>query len=106
MALLDWINPFNKVADLVSEVVVDKDAQIRINSELKKLQESVYLAELGTQTIPWVDAIHKLSRTILSVLSMLITVYMVHNGVTDPIALGAGLAPAAGYNIVKGKGKS
>jgi uncharacterized protein YjaG (DUF416 family) len=105
MALLDWINPFNKVADLVSEVVVDKDAQIRINSELKKLQESVYLAELGTQTIPWVDAIHKLSRTILSVLSMLITVYMVHNGVTDPIALGAGLAPAAGYNIVKGKGK-
>ena len=106
MALLDWINPFNKVADLVSEVVVDKDAQSRINSELKKLQESVYLAELGTQTIPWVDAIHKLSRTILSVLSMLITVYMVHNGVTDPIALGAGLAPAAGYNIVKGKGKS
>ena len=106
MALLDWINPFNKVADLVSEVVVDKDAQIRINSELKKLQESVYLAELGTQTIPWVDAIHKLSRTILSLASMLITVYMVHNGVTDPIALGAGLAPAAGYNIVKGKGKS
>ena len=106
MALLDWINPFNKVADLVSEVVVDKDAQIRINSELKKLQESVYLAELGTQTIPWVDGLHKMSRTILSLASMLITVYMVHNGVTDPIALGAGLAPAAGYNIVKGKGKS
>lgn len=104
MGMLDWINPFNKVADLVSEVVVDKDARIKINAELETLKQQVYLAELGVETVPWVDALHKMSRTIISLVSMVLGAYMAANDV--PIEqIAAAVAPGGIYNWVKGKGR-
>ena len=105
MSILALINPFNKITEVVSEFVEDKDARNKLNAALETLKQEVYIQELQTKTIPWVDALHKMQRGILSVLSMSITVYMIHSGVDDPLALMAGLAPAAGYNVVKGKGK-
>ena len=103
---LSLFKTIDKGIDLASEYIEDPDKRNELTAQLESLKQEVYMAELATATVPWVDGLHKMSRTILSLASMLITVYMVHNGVTDPIALGAGLAPAAGYNIVKGKGKS
>lgn len=105
----------DKLVDLASEVIEDPDKRNELNAMLGKirteataakaaLDQELELAMLATKTVPWVDALHKMQRGILSVLSMGVTIYMVHNGVNDPISLAAGLAPAAGYNIVKGKG--
>lgn len=105
MSFLDFINPFNKLLGVVSEAVEDRDKRNAINAEIEALRAQVYLAELGTHTIPWVDALHKMQRGILSVLSMAVTVYMVAQGVTDPLALGAAVGPASIYNVVKGKGR-
>lgn len=102
---LSMFKTIDKGIDLASEYIEDPDKRNELRAALDQLKQEVYMVELSTKTVPWVDGLHKMSRTLLSLASMGITVYMVHNGITDPIALGAGLAPAAGYNIVKGKGK-
>ena len=95
----------DKGIDLASEAIEDPDQRNELRQAYAALKEGTYVAELNTKTIPLIDGLHKMSRTILSLASMGITVYMVHNGIDDPIALAAGLTPAAGYNIVKGKGR-
>lgn len=103
MSLLDWIKPFNKVVDVVAEVVEDKDQRNRINAEIETLRQQVYMAELNAKTIPWVDALHKMQRGILSVFSMGIGAYLVHKG-ADAGSIAAIVGPAGIYNFVKGKG--
>jgi hypothetical protein len=113
---LKLFETIDKGIDLASEVVEDPDKRNELNAMLSKvkteatqakaeLDQQFDLAALQVKTVPWIDAIHKMQRGILSVLSMGITVYMVHKGVTDPVALLAGMAPSAGYNIVKGRGQ-
>ena len=106
---MSW-NPFDlfKTIDngiaLVSEAIEDKDLANQLKSDIEKLKQQVYMKELETRTIPWVDALHKMQRGILSVLSMiagLIAVYME----VDPMSLVAIVGPASIYNGVKGKGK-
>lgn len=107
---MSW-NPLNlfksidKSIDVISEAVEDKDLANRLRTDIAKLKEEVYLAELNTRTIPWVDALHKMQRGILSVLSMVVSVLLVYLGVDDPLSLAAAVGPAGAYNIVKGRGR-
>ena len=105
MNFIDYINPFNKVADLISEVVEDKDKASDIKKQLMLAAEATYNNELQTKTVPWVDALHKMSRTIGTWSGYLLCAYMIHSGIRDPIALGAAMAPGGIYNYVKGKGR-
>ena len=116
---LNWLKPVNRVIDVVDKAVVDQDLRIQLKAELQsaqydlqKLAQEVYVAELNTKTVPWVDATHKLGRQGLALLSMLggwgIIVYMIHKGMDANqlvTAMLASHAPALGYNVVKGKGK-
>lgn len=105
MSFLDYINPFNKVADLVSEVVEDKDKANELRTEIIRLAQNTYQVELATKTVPWVDALHKMIRPIGTLSGYGLCAYMIHSGINDPIALAACFAPGGVYNFVKGKGK-
>lgn len=110
MAILDWINPFNKVVDLVSEVVTDKDKKIALDAALNELKQQVYMTELNTKTVPWVDALHKMGRQIMSVLTLIVGATLYHLNpdvdiVTLAAVLGASSGPTAIYNVMKGRGK-
>ena len=103
---LSWLNPFNKVADIVDKFVVDKDAKIEITAQLETLKEQVYMKELDTKTIPWVDAIHKMGRQIISLVNIIAGILIVYiNPQVDPLSLAAVLGAGGIYNAVKGKGK-
>ncbi len=101
---LSLFTTIDKTIDLASEAIEDVDLSNKLKADIAKIKEQVYITELNTKTVPWVDGLHKMQRGILSRASLAVTIYMVHNGVDDPIALGAGMAPAGLYNFVKGKG--
>lgn len=104
MSFLDFINPFNKVADIVSEAVEDVDKANELRAEIVKLGETVYMTELQTKTVPWVDALHKMGRQITSYLGYGLAFYMVQQGY-DPMAAMAAVAPGGIYAAFKNKGK-
>jgi len=103
MSFLDFINPFNKVADLVSEAVEDKDKANAINSELMQAAEATYNNELATKTVPWVDALHKMGRQITGYLGYGLAFYMTYKGGVDPMAVMAAVAPGGIYAAMKNK---
>jgi hypothetical protein len=110
MALLDWINPFNKVADLISEVVTDKDEKNRLNHALEELKQQVYMQELQTKTVPWVDGLHKMGRQIISMTTVISGALLLHFNpdielVKMASILGLGASPGAIYTLMKGRGK-
>ena len=110
MAILDWINPFNRVADLVSEVVTDKDKKIELENALAQLKETVYMAELNTKTVPWVDALHKMGRQIISITTVIAgaVIFHLHPDIDIEklvMVLGASSGPSMIYNLIKGKGR-
>ena len=105
MSFIDFINPFNKVADIVSEFVEDKDKANELKAKIIGLGETTYMTELKTKTIPWVDALHKMGRQIGNYASYGLCGYMIHSGITDPIALGACFTPGGLYAAFKNKGK-
>ena len=109
MGIFQKLNPAEIVKDafsLIDQAVVDKDAKLKLTFAVMELQQQMRLAELATTTVPWVDAVHKLGRQIISVVSIAAVVVLKLNGyeisMEELLALsGAGVA----YNIVKGKGK-
>lgn len=105
MSWIDYINPFTKVTDLVSEAIVDPDKANEINKALMLAAEATYNRELSTKTIPWVDALHKMGRQITGYLGYGLAFYMVHTGGVDPIALVAAVSPGGIYAAMKNKGK-
>ena len=101
---------FTETAGIVKEVVEDKDLQNRIIEKLDQtkmaLEKEIYLAELGTKTIPWVDAVHKMGRQILNCFTLGALVFLLLNDIeiTGPVALvltGGNVV----YQYVKGKGQ-
>ena len=88
--------------------MADMDFKLR-NRELDiaelKEQQSVYIEELRTKTIPWVDAIHKLGRQLLNLFNLIAVVVLMLNGksITPEVALLLG-GPNVAYQIIKGKG--
>ena len=112
MSLLKWMNPFNRLVDLASEAITDQDKlhafqheATMASAELKKMAEATYRHELDTRTVPWVDALHKMGRQIMSYAGYGLAFYMVHRGY-DPIAAIASIAPGGIYSYVKGRGQS
>jgi hypothetical protein len=104
MSLLDWMNPIGKALDIADKFVEDKDKKNELVASLNELKEQVYMAELNTQTVPWVDALHKMQRGILSILSLAAGTWMSLEGIDAQNILMA-VAPAGAYNIIKGKGR-
>ena len=101
---------FKGTTDIVKEVVVDKDMQNKLLGALEEGKQSIekelYLQELQTQTIPWVDGLHKMARTILNVVTIVAVVVLSLFGqeITPTMALVLGGGNVA-YQIIKGKGK-
>jgi len=110
MSLIDFLGPIGRALDIVDQAVEDKDKAAEIRASLEALRERVYVAELQTKTIPWVDAVHKLARPAISLVAVVLpaVVLMVSPDV-DPSFINAMLAgnvPAAVYHYVKGKGSA
>lgn len=110
MSLVNWINPFNKVTDLISEAVTDKDKKNELNHALEVLKQQVYMQELQTKTVPWVDALHKLGRQIIALATVGGGVALLWFRPDMPIekigiVMGLSAAPGGLYTLMKGKGK-
>lgn len=101
---------FKDTADIIKEVIVDKDAQNRILGSLESAKQNItkeiYIKELETKTIPWVDGLHKMGRQLLNVITIAATVILLLSGVTitPEVALIMGGGNVA-YQIIKGPGK-
>ena len=104
--MFDWLNPFNKIADIVDKAVIDQDQKIALTNALEQLKEQVYMKELDTKTVPWVDALHKMGRQIISLVNIIAGIVIMYiNPEVDPLSLAAVLGAGGVYNAVKGKGK-
>ena len=100
------IKAISKVGDIVDQFVEDKDAKNRINAELELVRYELYLKELDTKTIPWVDGLHKMGRQILSVINVIAVVFIIYvNPDVDPLQLAAIAGPTGIYAYIKGRGK-
>lgn len=96
----------DKTADIIKEAVTDKDKQNELLANIAIMKEQTYQAELAVQTIPWVDALHKMGRQILSLLSLVIPALLLYyKPEIDPLSLAAMTAPGGVYNYIKGKGR-
>lgn len=113
---LTWIGEalgiIDKGMDIAKEAVTDKDKQNELIGNLASLKlrlelGEAYLAELKAKTIPWIDGLHKMSRTLLSFSCIFSTVLLLLLGyeITPTVALILG-GPTAAYTIIKGKGKA
>lgn len=103
--ILNWINPINRVADIVDQAVTDKDLKLKLDAELAQLKQQVYIAELGTTTVPWMDGVHKLGRQLLSFVTIIgggVLLYLQPE--VNPASLAVVAGPAGIYNWVKGEG--
>ena len=104
--MLSWLNPFNKITDIVDKAVIDQDQKIALTNALEQLKEQVYMKELDTKTVPWVDALHKMGRQIISLVNIIAGIVIMYiNPEVDPLSLAAVLGAGGVYNAVKGKGK-
>ena len=110
MGLLSALNPFRKqmdaALDLVDQAVTDKDKLNELKYSLRELRETVYIQELQTKTVPWVDGLHKMGRQIISLVSIAAIVGLkladIDLSMEEMIALAG---PGGIYNYVKGRGK-
>ena len=101
---------FSDAGDIVKEVVVDKDAQNRILEKLEMakltIERDLHAKELEIETIPWVDALHKMGRQIINVLTILVVFNLLMLDIEISFeamtVLGGG---NLAYQIIKGKGK-
>lgn len=106
MSIFNWAKPISDAIDVVDQFVEDKDKKTELKYALEQLKEQTYQMELQTKTIPWVDAVHKMGRQLMSWASMLIpAILLYHQPDIDPMALMAIAGPTGVYNFVKGKGK-
>ncbi len=96
----------NKATDIVDKVVEDKDAKNEFKYLMDKLKEEVYITELGTKTIPWVDALHKMGRQIISLITVLVFGFIIYsNPEVDLVKLLTAAGPAGLYTLIKGTGR-
>ncbi len=104
---LSFLNPFNKVMGIIEKAVPDKDMQIKLNAELAKMKDQIYLKALETPTIPWVDALHKMGRQLNGYVSILAIVVLKLADIDLSMEEAAALASSStAYAVVKGRGRS
>ena len=104
MSILDIFRSVDNAISVVGEAVEDKDLTNTLRTEVDKLREAVYMKELDTKTVGWVDAFHKMGRQLTGYLGYGLAFYMVHQGY-DPMAAMAAVAPGGLYAVFKNKGK-
>ncbi|AJQ92251.1 hypothetical protein [Gynuella sunshinyii] len=88
-----------RAAKVIDDLVTDKDLANRLRAE-------VYMTELQAQTVPWVDAVHKMGRQFLAYAQIGFYAWAVAHGVEINAELVAGVSGVAGiYAIAKGRGQ-
>ena len=106
---LEWIGSLfssvDKALDIGKEAVVDKDKQNELIAHLEEIRTSIlYITELQTKTVPWLDGLHKMGRQILnlvSIVAVLVLIYWGHELTQwDVLILGGG---NVAYQLIKGK---
>ena len=113
MSFISAIPIIGKLVDgifnIADQAIEDKDKLNELKAKVSEIQEtareSIYLAELGTKTIPWIDGLHKMGRQLLNLISITAVVVLLLKGIeiTGPAALVIGGGNAI-YQFVKGKG--
>lgn len=101
---------FSDTTDIIKEVVVDKDKQNEILGNLEQAKQAidkeVYIKELEIKTITWVDALHKMGRQIINLITILVTAGLllldVDISAQEVLLLGGG---NVAYQVIKGKGR-
>ena len=110
MGVLSYIPIIGKLIDgtrdIISQAVTDKDKRNEILGNLDQLKQEIYLAELGTKTIPWVDGLHKMGRQIINLVTIaaIVTMRLLDVEITQEMVVLMGGGNLA-YQIIKGKGK-
>ena len=108
---IEWIGKLfstaDKAMDIAKEAVTDKDKANELIAHLEELKTTtMYIAELETKTVPWIDGLHKMGRQILNVLVLIFWLVGILKGHTftqyDMLILGGG---NVAYQLIKGKGK-
>lgn len=103
---MSWFNLGDKVVDLASEFITDKDKLNEFKHKYQEMSHEEYLTELKTKTIPWVDALHKMGRQVQTYIVMGMVFGLSIYGIEISPAMAALLGgPAMVYSAVKGKGK-
>ena len=96
----------DNVIDLASEAVEDVDKFNELKAAAEELKQSVYMKELNTKTVPWVDALHKMGRQLMGYANLGVGAYLLStHPEIDALALGAIVAPSSIYTYIKGRGK-
>ena len=109
---LEWIGAitgiFKDTGDIIKQAVTDKDMQNQILGNLKQIEmtisRDVYLAALKVETVPWVDALHKMSRPLLNFTTIVVVGILIWSGHVftqwEVLLIGG---PNTAYQIIKGK---
>lgn len=102
---MSWWNLLSEAKELASEAIEDVDLRNQLTNKIETIREQVYIAELQTKTVPWVDALHKLSRPIISITTVITAGVVIGlNPEIDIMKLIAGGGTGAIYTLIKGKG--
>jgi len=101
---------FDKGLDLADQAIVDKDKLNELIVHLAEgrdlIEKDVYLAALKVETIPWVDALHKMGRQILNMVTIIgiFVILILDIDISAPAAAIIG-GPNMVYQYVKKTGK-
>lgn len=92
--MMDYLNPFGKIIDVIGKAVPDKDLREQLTAELKKSEDAMRVAALNAKTVPWVDAFYKIAPMLGAAAHTVVCVgLIVWNPQIDPLLLGALGAP-------------
>ena len=101
---------FSDTTDIIKEAVVDKDKQNEIIGNLEQVKtaidKEIYIKELETKTITWVDALHKMGRQIINIVTIVGTFILMACGIEiSPTEAAIITGGNVAYQVIKGKGK-
>lgn len=114
MGILSSIPIIGKLFDdslkIIDQAVPDGDMRSKLIANLeeikRKTEHEIYIAELNTVTVPWIDALHKMGRQLLSYSAIgycILCLFLNHEISQAEMFLIGG--PNIAYQIIKGKGK-
>ena len=90
MSIRDLMGIADDAIGLADKFILDKDQAKEIKTKVLLLKEQAYITELQTKTVPWIDAIHKMGRQILSILSLILPAILLYAEPSiDPLAIAA-----------------
>ena len=101
---------FKELVGLGGELIEDKDKATAFRFKTLELENRLALSMSESKTIPWVDALHKMSRPMLGMITTLApcVILIIHPDmpIEKLIAAVVGGAGVSGlYTVMKGRGK-